>query len=478
MRELYGQDADGSGAAMDEHVLSAFETGSREEALPRRQARDGHHGSLLVIERRRRSFSEPQYFITIAPTAIPTTEPEPDQPIWYFGPTDTPTSTPLSFPVSPTITHTPANTPTPSITPTATWTPPICNEYQDLVIQDNPRVYYRMNDLIGTLFVRDWMNRDDGLVPGGDATTVELPKLTQGCYEGTGGDDRWIPVGLTNPGLLIVQKKGSAFVTGQNASYWIPQFGDASDFSCMMVNGTPQCTTNRIQAINTEVGAFQLGTDSIVNQDGVVYCYSWWQLGDNHGTFDYEGDGTNPRTVELPVQPDFAAVQIPEYPPFTGPFGSGNLYTRQIGQPALRSYGWFNVGEGPRLNVLRDLVPTGIEVGIDANDTGKTYRGWWFKGSAEYGGAISWVDDGALGHGRTEAVPAPRGVPPQGDPRDAAAGTVIALPEATTRPIFCGRTITRPREGRIASLRHSIWAEAHADMSFWDYGRGGGRCRA
>lgn len=73
--------------------------------------------------------------------------------------------TPTPFPISPTATYTQTGTPTGTPTSTPTFTPPICSQYQDLVIEDNPRVFYRMNDASGTQAIHDTMNRNDGIAP-------------------------------------------------------------------------------------------------------------------------------------------------------------------------------------------------------------------------------------------------------------------------------------------------------------------------
>jgi hypothetical protein len=223
--------------------------------------------------------------------------------------------------------------------------------------------------------------------------TIKPPNIrqfSQGCYTGNGSDARVITSGIINPGvLLIVSLEVPSGGTTDRMVFTIPELGAgvACQTSGAFFGGA--CGTGIIEAVSA--GSFTIGTDTRANKNGEPFC--WWEWGLNtkdHGTFQYTGNGTSPRTITVTGTPDAAAV-------LTGTsFTYGRqLYVRTKDMPVTDSYGWFNVGESARTQLIRDFTTNGIVVGSDANVNGTVYNGWWWAaGDSDYGGAVKWTGNG------------------------------------------------------------------------------------
>jgi len=223
----------------------------------------------------------------------------------------------------------------------------------------------------------------------------EASAFSQGCYEGNGQDNRRIPTGLTaNVGLVMVFKVTD--VVGENSTYRIAQL--VGDSSCGMVLEAPQCEANGIQAVGVDY--FEVGTADEVNGDSNTYCWFAFESGATHGTFEYTGDGSSPRTITTPFAPSWVGVQIDST---AAAFGKGHFYFRSEDMPATESFGWYNVSEGARTQVVRSLTSAGFTVGSDANENGKVYRGWWWADGDGYGEAGTFTGNGDSGGGCSDA---------------------------------------------------------------------------
>lgn len=215
--------------------------------------------------------------------------------------------------------------------------------------------------------------------------------FAQGCYTGNGDDGRLIPTGIQQHRLVMVYKV-DADADETDATYRTDTSGPG-DASCLVSNGAPNTCgrTNRIQALNA--GSFEIGTDDAVNTNGDPYCWFAWGLSEHFISLTWMGDGSSPRIIPLPADftPAFAMVQLDDS---AACFGSGNIYARSNDMPATFSYGWWNVGEAPRTNVITNLTTGGIEVQGCANETGRLYRAWAWEAAQGYGDAITWTGNG------------------------------------------------------------------------------------
>lgn len=219
-----------------------------------------------------------------------------------------------------------------------------------------------------------------------------VPPAAQGCYTGTGSDDRKIPTGITNPGLLLVYNVDvSAAAPGVYKTPTDPNTG-----SCLIGNGgVSTCgRANEIQVLTANY--FEIGTGSTVNTNGDPYCWFEWATGLYHGTFVYTGDGTSSRDIAIDsgLTPSAALIQLDAS---GGCFGSGNMYFKTDDMPTDVSYGWFNGGESPRTNVIKGFNTGVVTVGACANENGKIYRGSWWISAPGYGDTVNWTGNGNSG---------------------------------------------------------------------------------
>ena len=224
------------------------------------------------------------------------------------------------------------------------------------------------------------------------ATPTNTPAalFAQSCYAGDGVDNRTITTGLSNPGFLMVEMKDE--VQLHTAFYRIPEIvGDGGFY----VNGGSGQVANSIQAVTD--GSFEIGTNDDINNNVRDYCYYEWALDpDHHATFQYTGDGVNPRTLSLTFTPDFALIQAAT----NNSSFAGDLFGRTKDVPVNTSYLVYdNFGASDFGDAILDFPANGIKIDSRLNATGKVYRGAAWKGGGGYGEAMTWVGNGNTGSG-------------------------------------------------------------------------------
>jgi len=282
--------------------------------------------------------------ITIAINALNYSCAYDDPPRLYFSlppPTGTPTPTvvPTAYVVPVLIGHT--KTPTPSLaivvstptpfftltgTPTATSTPTpteiICGSYSDVVMDDDPRVYYLLDEPSGATIAKDRMHRHDGLYaatdiafeePGccvGQATpeptpTPGTPFFAHGCYTGDNTDDRDIAVGF-RPSLVWLGEATVANGNTNKMSYRDRTHADGESgvLQTGLGNGNQ---TNAIQSFGDTT--FQIGTSTLVNGLGRPYCWAAWQEAPDYMEVgQFAGDAAPNHQIPTGFTPDVAVV--------------------------------------------------------------------------------------------------------------------------------------------------------------------------
>src|SRR5262249_51148354 len=71
-----------------------------------------------------------------------------------------------------------------------------------------------------------------------------------------------------------------------------------------------------------------------------------------------------------------------------------NFYVRTEAMPALTSYPLSGVLQDTELAAIVSLTSGGFVVGADANNTGRTYRGFCWRGDTDYGEVLHWTGTG------------------------------------------------------------------------------------
>lgn len=253
-----------------------------------------------------------------------------------------------------------------------------------------------MKYLLSAVLVLLLASSADARSCGGRRTSA----AAQGCYTGSGNDNRKIPTGVMQPGLLLIHNVDVS--AAQPGVYRIAE-GGAGDSSCTIGNnGASTCgLSNEIQVLAPDY--FEIGTGARVNTNGDPYCWQEWATGPNHATFVYTGDGSgSDRTITLATAATPAAALV-QLDGTAACFGSGNFYMRTNDMPSNVSFGLYNVGEAPRTNVLRNLTAGGLVVGPCANELGKVYRGAWWVAAPGYGQAVTWLGNGDSGFSCADA---------------------------------------------------------------------------
>jgi hypothetical protein len=207
--------------------------------------------------------------------------------------------------------------------------------------------------------------------------------FAQGCYNGDGNSSQTITTNIANPGMLIV----SPMTNSPNASYWrSPDM--AAGISCGMANGSPQCPTTAI----TSVSGCGFTVGSTLNINTQTYC--WYEAQNDplvHSTFVYTGNGSNPRTIGLTFTPDICTIQLAQGN--SGGFAN-SFYFRTQDMPANTSYVLSSGLSTHSTVVITSLTTNGFVVNSAANENGKVYRGFCFKGAAAYGEKLHWLGNG------------------------------------------------------------------------------------
>lgn len=223
--------------------------------------------------------------------------------------------------------------------------------------------------------------------------------FAQGCYEGTGNDNRKIVTGITDPGFLFVAEKNANPGASDVAAFRIPQ--SVGDDSCLMINDGDTCRANMIQDQNI-AGYFEIGTSSLVNANSDDYCWYQWSIGPNHQTFSYTGDGSGNRTIDVGIQDaSFALVKSTAN-------SSGPTYAKSALMTADQSFAWDDhlISEAGPTTRVRNLTSAGVEVGSAFNVTSVVYWGAAWKEGPDYGDNLTWIGNGSSGTGGTCATTA------------------------------------------------------------------------
>ena len=114
-------------------------------------------------------------------------------------------------------------------------------------------------------------------------------QFATGSYTGDGNDDRWINAPAFQPDLVIVKADAATWAVFRTSTM---AAGDSAYFTQWTEN-----FVNSIQAFGAN--GFQVGTDSMVNTNGVVYYYAAFRDtgGNDFHVGTYTGDGNDDRSI-------------------------------------------------------------------------------------------------------------------------------------------------------------------------------------
>jgi len=210
----------------------------------------------------------------------------------------------------------------------------------------------------------------------------------QGCYVGTGADDRVIRTAVKNPGVTYVGRKNN---TTPEAKLWnIPVMGAGQ--SCYVGNTSPVCDNNRIQ--NVADGLFEVGTNPSINGNSQNYCWLQWEARSGyHGTGVYTGNGSSPRDISVAnmgCNPSMVWVQNggPGFPP-------NEIFSRTPEMPPNQCMPLSGAALG---GVTDGITTTGMNkftVSTRLNNNTSNYSYAWWCAAPGYMQTTSWIGNGA-----------------------------------------------------------------------------------
>lgn len=232
--------------------------------------------------------------------------------------------------------------------------------------------------------------------------------FARGCYYGNGTQARLIQTGVPadQAGVLFVNKVSTSEAF---CNRWLsPTLVTAS----IQGRGQANCTNNEGTALFA--GFSQNGfvvndnaTDNAagdsLNENLEAYCWYAWNTAPLwHGTFTYTGNGSSPRTIDLPGAGDLTGagvVLIQNRNNGDSPIPANGFVGKTADMSATQSMIWAHSSAGVSdANMIRALGNHTVDVGSHLNENGVAYHGvWWNLSDPDEGGLFDWTGNGTSG---------------------------------------------------------------------------------